>query len=282
VGAYLLYVRLVTAWKPSLAPVGAVSTWSQASTRPWVEACVAAGFPIALIALVLVSIYFGWATPTEGGAMGVCGALLLGMLRGRLTPRNLRQAMTATGILCSCVLFLLFGASFFMLVFRGLDGHVWIASLFRHLPEGQTAFLIFTNIAIFLLAFFLDFFEIAFIVLPLIAPVAHGLGIDMTWLALLIAVNLQTSFMHPPFGIALYNLRSVAPPSVRTVDIYWGAVPFLLIQLLMVAFLIASPHVASPGARQSDDLREIPIDIPVTPYPDVTDPAPTAPEHESK
>jgi TRAP-type mannitol/chloroaromatic compound transport system permease large subunit len=126
---------------------------------------------------------------------------------------------------------------------RGLNGQEWIESLFTHIPAGQLGFLIFVNVAIFCLAFFLDFFEIAFVVLPLVGPVAEKMGIDMTWFAILIAVNLQTSFMHPPFGIALYNLRSVAPISMKTADIYRGAVPFLAIQLLMVALLIAAPGI---------------------------------------
>ena len=237
---------------------------------------LAAGFPIGLILAVLASIYFGVATPTEGGAVGVCGALVLGLLHHKLTCRNLRQAMDATGILCSCVLLLLFGASFFMLVFRGLDGHLWIESLFQHLPAGQVGFLVFINIAIFVLAFFLDFFEIAFIVLPLVAPLAQKLGIDMTWLAVLIAVNLQTSFIHPPFGSALYNLRSVAPASVRTPQIYWGAVPFLLIQLLMVALLIAKPQIVSPTSAKPPS-EDIPIEIPTTSDDDPAAALPMAP-----
>jgi tripartite ATP-independent transporter DctM subunit len=192
---------------------------------------------------VLVSIYFGLASLTESGAIGVAGTLLLGLARRKLDWTNLRQAMETTGILCSCVIFLLFGASFFSLVLRGLHGQEWIESLFAHIPAGRLGFLVFVNLAIFFLAFFLDFFEIAFVVLPLVGPVAEKMGIDMTWFALLIAVNLQTSFMHPPFGIALYNLRSVAPASMKTTDIYWGAVPFLAIQLLMVALLIAAPGI---------------------------------------
>lgn len=246
VGAYLAYIFLVTWWRPQAAPAGLSSAAERPAGRNvWLQAAVAAGFPIGLILAVLASIYFGIATPSESGAVGVAGALLLGIVRRRLSWRNLRQAMDATGILCSCVLFLLFGASFFTLVFRGLDGQFWIESVFQHIPAGKLGFLMFANAAIFFLAFFLDFFEIAFIVLPLIVPVAHTLGINMTWLAVVIAVNLQTSFMHPPFGIALYNLRSVAPHSVRTSDIYWGALPFLLIQLCMVAFLIAFPGLVA-------------------------------------
>jgi tripartite ATP-independent transporter DctM subunit len=277
VGLYLLYIFVVTRWKPQFAPAASSDVAAVGERRGvWTQALLAAGSPIGLILTVLASIYFGAATPTEGGAVGVCGALLLGLLRRKLTWRNLRQAMDATGILCSCVLFLLFGASFFMLVFRGLDGHLWIESLFEHLPAGQLGFLVFTNIGIFLLAFFLDFFEISFIVLPLIAPVAQKLGIDMTWLAVLIAVNLQTSFMHPPFGIALYNLRSVAPASVRTPQIYWGAVPFLFIQLLMVALLIAVPRIVSLTSAEPAS-EGIPIEIPVPPD-EITIPPNEAPE----
>ncbi|CAG0984595.1 partial Sialic acid TRAP transporter permease protein SiaT, partial [Gammaproteobacteria bacterium] len=202
-------------------------------------------------------------------------ALVIGLWRRKLNGHNLRQAMMTTGVLCSCVMFLLFGASFFMLVFRGLEGHRWIESLFQHLPAGQLGFLIFINVAIFFLAFFLDFFEIAFIVLPLITPIAHKLGIDMTWLAVLIAVNLQTSFMHPPFGIALYNLRSVAPASVRTSQIYWGAVPFLLIQVLMVGILIAAPGIVTRTPTLSEVPAGMEIEIPTPGYDEPESPAST-------
>ncbi|MBQ1762509.1 MAG: TRAP transporter large permease subunit [Aquincola sp.] len=169
--------------------------------------------------------------------------------------------MMAAGVLCSGLLFLLFGASFFTLVFRGLDGQVWLESLFQHLPAGQLGFLVFINVAIFFIAFFLDFFEIAFIVLPLIAPIARKLGIDMTWLAVLLAVNLQTSSMHPPFGLALYNLRSVTPPSVPTSHIYRGAIPFLLLQLALVALLVAVPSIVlrTPTLPLNIDNVEIPM-----------------------
>jgi tripartite ATP-independent transporter DctM subunit len=221
---------------------------------------VAAGLPMAVILIVLGSVYFGIATPTEAGGIGVTGTLALGLARRKLNMAKVREAMEVTGILCSGIIFLLFGASFFTLVLRGLHGHELIEALFAHIPAGQIGFLLFVNVAIFCLAFFLDFFKIAFIVLPLVTPVAAKLGIDMTWFAVLIAVNLQTSFMHPPFGIALYNLRSVAPSSVRTSDIYWGAVPFLAIQLLMVVILIAAPGIV---------LKYVPaVDAPVVEQPE--------------
>lgn len=263
VGLYLAYVFFVTRWRPKRAP--AARTDEEASpgkARIFGNAVLAAGFPLGLILLVLASIYFGVATPTEGGAVGAVGALVLGFARRKLTLLKLRQAMDATGILCCCVLFLLFGAAFFSVVFRGLDGHLWIEGLFQHLPAGRLGFLLFVNIVIFVLAFFLDFFEIAFIVLPLIAPVAEKLGIDMTWLAVLIAVNLQTSFMHPPFGIALYNLRSVAPAEVETTEIYWGAIPFVLIQLFTVCVLIAFPHIVATASETVENIENIHIPIP--------------------
>lgn len=256
---YLGYVFFATWWKPQLAPPAAAKgDRSWADPDIWLQAAIAAGLPLGLVLAVLASIYFGVATPSEGGAIGVTGALLLGLAKRRLTGRNLKQAMDIAGILCSCVIFLLLGASFFTLVFRGLNGHLWIESLFQHIPAGQLGFLIFVNAMIFCLAFFLDFFEIAFIVLPLIAPIAHKTGIDMVWLTVLLAVNLQTSFMHPPFGIALYNLRSVAPRAITTPQIYWGAVPFLLLQLLMVVILIIAPGIvtkAPPPPANVDDIR---------------------------
>jgi tripartite ATP-independent transporter DctM subunit len=270
-GLYLLYIFFVTRRWPQRAPSGRTIDEGQPAARRWANALVAAVFPIALILLVLLSIFFGIATPSEGGAVGASGAVALGFARRRLDLRRLGQAMEAAGVLCSGLLFLLFGASFFTLVFRGLDGQQWIESLFAHLPAGPLGFLVFVNVAVFLLAFFLDFFEIAFIVLPLIEPVARKLGIDMTWLAVLLAVNLQTSFMHPPFGLALYNLRNVAPPAVRTTQIYRGAIPFLLIQLTLVALLIAMPSIVLKN--EVTPVRTDNVEIPMPPRDDADSPA---------
>lgn len=259
---YFTYVLLATWWKPALAPAAVKSENGTVKFRGWIETIIAAGLPLGLVLAVLASIFFGVAAPSEGGAIGVTGALLLGLARRRLTLQNLKQALDIAGILCSCVIFLLLGSSFFTLVFRGLNGHIWIESLFQHIPAGQLGFLVFVNLGIFFLAFFLDFFEIAFIVLPLIAPIAHKSGIDMIWLTVLLAVNLQTSFMHPPFGIALYNLRSVAPRSIRTIDIYLGAVPFLLIQLIMVVVLILAPGIVTENPAALPDVSHVKIVIP--------------------
>lgn len=261
VATYIVYVFLVTYRAPRLAPPA--SEAHVAPGRLMLDVARAAGMPLVIVSAILAAIYFGVTTPSEGGAIGVCAIVLLGLATRKLNGRNLRQAMQVTGILCSGIIFLLLGASFFMLVFRGLEGHLWIESLFGHLPAGQTAFIVFVNLAIFLLAFFLDFFEIAFIVLPLIAPIARQLGIDMVWFTVLLAVNLQTSFMHPPFGIALYNLRSVTPAWIRTSQIYWGAVPFLILQVTMVGLLIALPQIVTRPPAPAD--RTISIEIPLPP-----------------
>jgi len=267
IGAYLVYIFAVTLRQPHRAPPTPLAANDGRSLfRLWRDAAIAAGVPLGIVLAILAAIYFGVATPTEGGAIGVTGTLLFSFVRGKLSGRSLRQAMDTTGVLITCIIFLLLGASFFTLVFRGLNGQLWIESLFAGVPAGAIGFVVFVNIAVFILAFFLEFFEIAFIVLPLVAPVARQLDIDMVWLTVLLAVNLQTSFMHPPFGIALYNLRSVAPRSVRTVDLYWGAVPFLVVQLIMVAVLIAVPGIVLKNAPKPLDPGKS-IEIPLPPIP---------------
>src|SRR5690606_6611630 len=164
-----------------------------------------------LIFLVLGTIFLGVATPTEGGAMGAVGAMVMALVRKRLDMKLLKQALTATTKLGSFVMFILIGATIFGLVFQAADGPVWVEHLLADLPGGQVGFLIFVNVMIFFLAFFLDYFELSFIVVPLLAPVAEKLGIDLIWFGVLLAVNMQTSFLHPPFGFALFFLRSVAP-----------------------------------------------------------------------
>src|SRR6187431_1986315 len=166
--------------------------------------------PLALIFLVLGTIFLGVATPTEGGAMGATGALVMAFARRRMDMKLMRQAMDSTMKLSCFVLFILIGSTVFSLSFQAVDGPIWVEHLLTSLPGGQLGFLIVVNILIFLLAFFLDFFELSFIVIPLIAPVAEKLGIDLVWFGVLLAVNMQTSFMHPPFGFALFYLRSVA------------------------------------------------------------------------
>jgi len=232
--------------------------------------------PLALIFLVLGTIFVGIATPTEGGGMGALGALILAILNRRLSWSLLKQAMNSTTRLSAFVVFILIGSSVFSLVFRGVNGDLWVEHLLTSLPGGNLGFLIVVNLLFFFLAFFLDFFELAFILVPLVGPVAEKMGIDLIWFGVLLGVNMQTSFMHPPFGFALFYLRSVAPKEVKTSDIYWGAVPFVLIQVVMVALIIIFPHLVSVEKRadmkEKLELRiEIPApdepapDLPVTP-----------------
>ena len=222
--------------------------------------------PLLLIFLVLGTIFLGIATPTEGGAMGALGAIIMATVRGRLSYSLLHQALTSTTKLASFVVFILIGSTCFSLVFQGVDGPKWVEHLLGDLPGGQLGFLIVTNLLIFVLAFFLDFFELAFIVVPLLGPVAEKLGIDLIWFGVLLGVNMQTSFMHPPFGFALFYLRSVAPikayfdkptqkeiPPVTTMQIYWGAVPFVIIQIIMVGLIIAFPGIVSSGLDKEEE-----------------------------
>jgi TRAP-type mannitol/chloroaromatic compound transport system permease large subunit len=210
--------------------------------------------PLALIFLVLGTIFIGIATPTEGGGMGALGAMILALLNRRLSWDLLKQAMNSTARLSCFVIFILIGSTVFSLIFRGVNGDLWVEHLLSSLPGGNVGFLIVVNILFFVLAFFLDFFELAFILVPLVGPVADKLGIDLIWFGVLLGVNMQTSFMHPPFGFALFYLRSVAPKEVKTTDIYWGAVPFVLIQVLMVALIIGFPRLVSVASKT--DMKE--------------------------
>jgi len=233
--------------------------------------------PLFLIFLVLGTIFIGVATPTEGGAMGASGALILGALKRRLTWDLVRQAVESTAKLSAFVLFILIGARVFSLTFYGVSGHIWVESLLTSLPGGQIGFLIFVNAFVFVLAFFLDFFELAFIVIPLLGPAAEHLGIDLIWFGVILGVNMQTSFMHPPFGFALFYLRSVAPrdtyvdrvtgkrmDGVTTGQIYWGAVPFVIIQVIMVLLVILFPAMVMhyKGAVSTIDPNKVKIEIP--------------------
>src|SRR6266481_2484761 len=232
--------------------------------------------PLFLIFLVLGTIFIGIATPTEGGAMGAAGAIILGAAKRRLSWDLIRQATESTAKLSAFVVFILVGARVFSLTFYGVNGHVWVEHLLTSLPGGQIGFLIFVNAFVFVLAFFLDFFELAFIVIPLLGPAAEKLGIDLIWFGVILGVNMQTSFMHPPFGFALFYLRSVAPKDsyidrvtgkrmdpVTTGQIYWGAVPFVVIQVIMVLLVIMFPAMVMhyKGAASTIDPNTIKIEI---------------------
>ncbi|MDK1386772.1 TRAP transporter large permease subunit [Sinorhizobium sp. 8-89] len=233
--------------------------------------------PLALIFLVLGTIFLGIATPTEGGAMGAVGALIMAAAKGRLNLDVVRGALTATTRLSAFVLFILIGARVFSLTFYGVNGHIWVEHLLTAMPGGETGFLIAVNLLVFFLAFFLDFFELAFIIVPLLAPAADKLGIDLIWFGVLLGINMQTSFMHPPFGFALFYLRSVAArvpyldkvtgkmtQPVTTGQIYWGAVPFVGIQILMVALTIMFPQMVMhyKGSGAGVDPSTIKIEVP--------------------
>jgi tripartite ATP-independent transporter DctM subunit len=196
---------------------------------------------LGLIFLVLGTIFMGLATPTEAGAMGVVGAIALAWFYGSLTWPLLYQGMASTMRITAMVVYILIGARVFSLVFQGVGGKVWIEDLLTSLPGGQVGFLIFANAFIFVIAFFLDFFEIAFIIIPLLTPAADKLGIDLIWFGVLICANIQTSFMHPPFGFALFYLRGIAPKSIKTSDIYWGAIPWIGTMVILVAIVILWP-----------------------------------------
>ncbi|MDT3668743.1 MAG: TRAP transporter large permease subunit [Aromatoleum sp.] len=233
--------------------------------------------PLILIFLVLGTIFLGVATPTEGGAMGAVGAMIMAIVRRRLDFKTMVQALESTARLSIFVMFILVGSTIFSFVFTAIDGQIWVEHLFDRLPGGQLGFLLFVNVVIFFLGCFIDFFEIAFILLPLLGPVAENMGIDLIWFGVIIAINLQTSFLTPPFGFALFYLRSVAPNSayidrvtkkhiegMKTGDIYRGSVAFVLIQIVMVALVIAFPELVSGGLDKKTevDLDKIQIQAP--------------------
>ncbi|MCE2909724.1 MAG: TRAP transporter large permease subunit [Burkholderiaceae bacterium] len=234
--------------------------------------------PLLLIFLVLGTIFLGIATPTEGGAMGAVGSVLLALGRRRLTMTLLRQGLDASAKLSIFVLFVLIGSTIFALTFQAIDGPVWVKSLFAALPGGELGFLLFVNALIFVLGCFIDFFEIAFILLPLLLPVLRELDINLIWFGVMVALNLQTSFLTPPFGFALFYLRSVAPkkdyvdkvtgkpiPAFRTGDIYKGAVAFVAVQLVMVAVVLFNPQVVLMGLGEQKKLDTQNVDLNITP-----------------
>jgi len=244
-GLYALYVAVVAFARPNAAPALPAAERAAASGDLLRRVLLVMLPPLVLILVVLGSIFAGIATPTEAGALGACGAMILAMLNRRLTLKALKETMNETAKLTSMVMFLLIGSTAFALVFRGLYGDVWIEDLLTNLPGGRIGLLVVANLVIFILGFFIDFFEIAFIIIPLIVPAATILGIDMVWFGVMIGMNLQTSFLTPPFGFALFYLRGVAPPEVRTIDIYKGVVPFIGIQILGLILIILFPELVS-------------------------------------
>jgi tripartite ATP-independent transporter DctM subunit len=257
---FALYTFMLSRIKPSHVPGVPKEGRTLIGWALW-RKCLAGIVPSALLILIVLGSMGGLpgvsvaiATPTEAGAMGAVGAFILAAIHRRLTFDLLKQALLSTMRLTAMVVFILIGSRVFSLVFQGVDGGIWIEHLLTGLPGGQLGFLIAVNIFIFFLAFFLDFFEIAFIIIPFLAPVAAKLGIDLIWFGVMICVNMQTSFMHPPFGFALFYLRGISdtlyknkalPRKVESSDIYMGAIPFIVIQLVLVAVVIFFPQTVT-------------------------------------
>ncbi len=251
-GMYILYTVYVAIVRPKDAPALPLEVRSVSGWRLAAQVMRVMVPPLFLILVVLGTIFWGWATPTEAGAFGALGAIFLAAVNRRLTLAALKEAMDATARLSSMVMMILVGSTAFSLVFRGVYGDVWVEHLLTNLPGGEIGFLIVANLVIFVLGFFIDFFEIAFIVLPLLAPVASTLlapmfggdsGLALVWFGVMVGMNLQTSFLTPPFGFSLFYLRGVAPPEVRTGHIYRGAIPFIVIQLVGLLLIILFPKL---------------------------------------
>ena len=260
----MLYVAIASFARPGVAPALPPEARTLRGWPLYRHVLFVMVQPLVLIFLVLGSIFVGIATPTEAGAMGAVGALALAWSKRRLNFVMLREALDSTTKLASFVMFILIGSTVFALVFRAVDGDLWVERLFLLVPGGVWGFIVAVNLLIFVLGFFLDFFEIAFILLPLLGPVAAKMGLDLVWFAVMVGINLQTSFLTPPFGFALFYLRSVAPKEISTFDIYRGIVPFVCVQLAALAVVIAYPAIVTTmtGAGAPKDTTGIEVQIP--------------------
>jgi len=254
----LIYMFILSIVKPSMVPPLPEEARTLRGSDLYISILTAMLPPVILIFLVLGTIFIGWATPTEGGAMGAVGALLLSIIRRRLTWDVTKSALDSTAKLSTFVMFILVGSSIFALSFRAINGDLWIEHLFSFIPGGEMGFVLFVSVIVFILGFFIDFFEIAFILMPLIGPVAQNMGIDMIWFLVLVGLNMSMSFLTPPFGFALFYLRSVAPKDdyqdavtgenihgMKTQDIYKGAIPFILIMLLSLTLIFLFPEIVT-------------------------------------
>jgi tripartite ATP-independent transporter DctM subunit len=260
---FVVWVAIVSVLWPKEVPALPIEARTLKGWALWAK-CLRGIIPsLGLIFLVLGTIFMGLATPTEAGAMGAVGALALAAFNRTLTGPLVYQGMATTMRITAMVVYILIGARVFSLVFQGVGGKVWIEAMLTSLPGGQVGFLVFVNLFIFVIAFFLDFFEIAFIIIPLLAPAADKLGIDLIWFGVLICANIQTSFMHPPFGFALFYLRGIAPPSVKSSDIYWGAVPWVVLQVILVAIVIFWPGSVTYWIEKNTGINpsDVKIDI---------------------
>lgn len=262
-GTYILYIVAVALFKPDAAPAMPKSARTMSGAKLFRQIVLVMLPPLALIVVVLGSIFAGWATPTEAGAFGAVGAMMLAFANKRLTLAAVMESTTYTAKLTSMVLFILVGSQLFSLVFRGLFGDLWVEELLTTLPGGAIGFLILINLLVFILGFFIDFFEIAFIIIPLVAPVVIRIlspmfaefdepgRMALVWFGVMIGMNLQTSFLTPPFGFSLFYLRGVAPKSVATSDIYRGAIPFIFIQLIGLLALYYFPGLVTTLISES-------------------------------
>ncbi len=243
-GLYAAYVVGIAWWRPHLAPALPPEARRTGPGFGWRVFKVLVP-PALLVSAVLGSIFFGIATPTEAGGIGCVGALLLALMNRRLSWPLVREAAEGTARITALVITILFCSSFFSVVFDGLGGQRFITGLLTNLPGGTLAFIIVANIAIFLMGVFLEFIEICFIAMPLFVPAANALGIDMVWLAVIFAINLQTAFISPPVGFSLFYLQSVAPKEVPTIEIHKGALPFIVLQLIALVVVIAFPETVT-------------------------------------
>lgn len=277
---FAIYTFLVSRIKPEYVPGVPKEARTLDGWALWAK-CLRGIIPSAILIFAVLGSMGGLpgmdhaiATPTEAGAMGAAGAFILAAIHRRLTWPLVRDAMAGTMRITAMVVFILIGSRVFSLVFQGVDGAIWIEHMLSGLPGGQTGFLIAVNIFIFFLAFFLDFFEIAFIILPLLGPVADKMGIDLVWFGVLLCVNMQTSFMHPPFGFALFYLRGIAdslfkngalPRKVESRDIYMGSIPWVLLQLLLVVIVIFVPETVTSllDKQEKIDPDKVQIEMPV-------------------
>ena len=242
---YVAYVMFVAWRQPTLAPALPVEALPSSNAELARRVLWVLLPPLALILIVLGSIFAGVATPTEAGALGAVGAMILAGFNRRLTVQAVRESAQETSHLTAMVLFLLVGSTAFALVFRGLGGDLLIEELLTGLPGGKIGMLIVANLTIFALGFFIDFFEIAFIILPLLVPAARALDVDLVWFGVMVAMNLQTSFLTPPFGFSLFYLRGVAPPELETRQIYRGVLPFIVIQVVALALICVFPSLVT-------------------------------------
>ncbi|HPU53937.1 MAG TPA: TRAP transporter large permease subunit, partial [Burkholderiaceae bacterium] len=261
---FVLYIFAVSIFKPQWMPPLPPEARTMRGWDLWKKVLWGMVPSIVLIFLVLGTIFMGLATPTEAGAMGAVGAMGLAAMNKRLTWPLVRQGMESTARITAMVIFILLGSTVFSLVFQGVDGAIWIEHMLVSMTGGTVVgFLVVVNLFVFFLAFFLDFFEIAFIIIPLLAPVAAKLGIDLIWFGVLLCVNMQTSFMHPPFGFALFYLRGIAPKEVKSSDIYLGAIPWVILQLILVAILIFWPGMVTMWLDKevAVDLDKVKIEV---------------------